>query len=902
VTTAAYGQVINPNYTGQGTDITNNPSSQSGLDCTDPLMAASTLCRGTTSGYSQFGGGGGGGMQPFGGQLPGAGQGQMTTYTDDRGQLVRRERSQMIPLLPEPLTEFQKFTSATTGMLLPIFGASLFQSVPSTFAPLDSTPVPPDYVIGPDDEVRIRVWGQVNFNANLLVDRSGTIYVPQVGAVQVAGTKFSDLDQTIRRAVSKIYRNFEMTVELGQIRAIQIYVTGEARRPGMYTVSSLSTLVDALFASGGPSVQGSMRQIEVRRGGAVVTTFDLYRLLIAGDKSKDTKLLPGDVIYVAPVGPQAAVLGSVRRPAIYELLPGETVGNVLKYAGNASSLATDVRASLDRNMEHSGRQAMEVRLDTAGLAFPMKDGDILRVISIVSKYQNTVTLRGNVANPGRFAWHEGMKLSDLIPDKESLITRDYWWKRGRLGLPSPEFEPVPAFSTLHQPMNPVDLPLEQSLQRRRTAQQALTGAQGQGQNANQTPGQGMNQAPLQNPDLNMPDYYWNTTDEGSSPYEALNPANNLGVPGQGAANQQPGTGTTGQQPSGPRGSESALAEPEIQTPQQINPQATRRTVVRLSAPEIDWSYGVIERMDPGTLKTTLIPFDLGKLVLQHDSSQDLELQAGDMVSIFSQSDIHVPIAEQTSLVRLEGEVVHAGTYSAHPGDTLRTLVERAGGLTPNAYLFGSVFTRESTRVLQQRRMDEAVQRMVLQMQRGALSLASSGTSSPQDVAAAGAAQASSKDLVTQLQQIRATGRIVFGFRPESKSVDEIPDVPLENGDSFLIPPVPSTVNAVGAVFNQNSFLFQPDARVESYLALAGGPNSDADKKHMFLVKANGAVIAKESVKSAWGNDFDRLKLNPGDTIVVPDKSIKASPLRSFMYLSTFFSQLMYGIAATTVVF
>jgi protein involved in polysaccharide export with SLBB domain len=908
VTTAAYGQVINPNYPGSGTDITNNPlnypSNQSNaLDCTDPLMATSPLCRGTISGYSGLGGGGFGGGQPFSSQLPGLGQGQMMTYTDDRGQLTRRERSLMIPLPPEPLTEFQKFTSATTGMLLPIFGASLFQSVPSTFAPLDNAPVPPDYVIGPDDEVRMRVWGQVNFNANLRVDRSGTIYVPQVGAVDVAGTKFSDLDQTLRKAVGKIYRNFEMTVQLGQIRAIQIYVTGEARRPGMYTVSSLSTLVDALFASGGPSVQGSMRQIEVRRAGAVVTTFDLYRLLIAGDKSKDTKLQPSDVIFVPQVGPQAAVLGSVRRPAIYELLPGETVGDVLKYAGNATSLATDVRASLDRNMEHTGRQAMEVRLDTTGLATPLKDGDILRVISIVSKYQNTVTLRGNVANPGRFAWHSGMKLSDLIPDKESLITRDYWWKRVRLGLPTPEFEPVPAFSGLRQPANPVDLPLEQSLQGRRNAQQALNAAaQAQNPNSYQAQAQAMNQATMQNPDLNMPDYYWNTTEEGASPYEALNPANNQGVPGQGAANQQPGAGAAGQQQTGPRGSESALAEPETQTPQQINPQATRRTVVRLSAPEIDWSYAVIERMDPATLKTTLIPFDLGKLVLQHDASQDVELQAGDMVSIFSQSDIHVPIAEQTSLVRLEGEVAHAGTYSARPGDTLRTLVERAGGMTPNAYLYGSVFTRESTRVLQQRRMDEAVQRMILQMQRGALSLASSGTSSPQDVASAGAAQASSRELITQLQQIRATGRIVFGFKPESKSIDEIPDIPLENGDTFLIPPMPSTVNAVGAVFNQNSFLFRPDARVDSYLALAGGPNADADKKHMFLVKANGAVIAKESVKSAWGNDFDRLKLNPGDTIVVPDKAIKPSALRSFMYLSTFFSQLMYGIAATTVVF
>src|SRR5258708_17108151 len=196
-----------------------------------------------------------------------------------------------MPLPPEPLTEFQKFTASTTGMVLPVFGANLFQSVPSTFAPLDNAPVPPDYVLGPDDEVRLRVWGQVNLNANLRIDRTGDIYVPQVGAVHVAGSRFSDLDQTLRAAVSKNYRNFDLSVQLGDIRAIQIYVTGEARRPGVYTVSSLSTLVDALFSSGGPSVQGSMRHIELRRSGAAITTFDLYPLLVEGDKSKATKLL-----------------------------------------------------------------------------------------------------------------------------------------------------------------------------------------------------------------------------------------------------------------------------------------------------------------------------------------------------------------------------------------------------------------------------------------------------------------------------------------------------------------------------------------------------------------------------------------------------------------------------------
>jgi protein involved in polysaccharide export with SLBB domain len=867
-------------------------------NCSDPLMAASSACSGTRGQSGGVSGGIFNGQSTYS-QLPGQ-QGQSSVYTDDQGRLSSRDRSTTFPLPPEPLTEFQKFISSTTGMVLPIFGADLFRSVPSTFAPLDNAPVPSDYVIGPEDVVRLRVWGQTNVNANLTVDRTGNIFVPQVGSVQVAGLRFKDLDLTLRAAMGKIYRNFDLSVQLGQIRAVQIYVTGEARRPGVYTVSSLSSLVDVLFTSGGPSVQGSMRHVELRRGGAVTATFDLYRLLISGDKSKDTKLEPGDVIFIPSVGPQVGVLGSVRRPAIYELAPGDTVGDVLKYASNLSALASDARASLERNAEHSGREAMEVRLDAAGMATPMADGDILHVISIVSKYQKTVTLRGNTANPGRFAWHEGMRLSDLIPDKESLLTRDYWWKRVSLGMPAPEFQPLPALSALRQPTNPIDLPLQQMMMARRQSNTAQTANAAQGQNQSQN--QPQNQSQTRPPD-DTTAYYWDSSQGGY--LGAGNPLLNNQVansptPTTGSTNQQGGGTENAQQQTGPRSSESALAESQNETPEQINPPAPRTTVVRLTSPDIDWSYAVIERMDPATLKTTLVSFDLGKLVLEHDASQDLDLQPGDVVSVFSQSDIHVPIAEQTGFIRLEGEFVHSGTYSVRPGETLRSLVERAGGFTSNAYLYGSVFTRESTRVIQQRRMDETVQRMVLSMQRGTLALATSGTA--QDLSGASSAQASIKELIAQLQLVRATGRVVFAFKPDSKGTEIVPDISLENGDTFLVPSVPSTVNAVGAIFNQNSFLYRPEVKLGSYLQLAGGPNSDADKKHMFVVRANGAVISRESVKSAWGNEFLNLRLNPGDTIIVPDKSLKPSTLRSFMNVSQFLAQLAFAAAAATVVF
>ena len=338
---------------------------------------------------------------------------------------------------------------------------------------------------------------------------------------------------------------------------------------------------------------------------------------------------------------------------------------------------------------------------------------------------------------------------------------------------------------------------------------------------------------------------------------------------------------------------------QLQT--QNTPQQVERTDVRISAPEIDWNYAVIERLDHDTLKTSLIPFDLGKLVMQHDPSQDLALQPGDVVSVFSQADIHVPLEEQTKYVRLEGEFVHAGIYSVKPGEGLRELVQRAGGLSPAAYLYGSEFTRESARVAQQTRIDEYVQNLELQVTRGSLALAASPVSSSQDLASGAAAQSSGRELVGRLRQIRATGRIVLEFNPANTGQDMLPDIPLEDGDRFIVPPVPATVNVVGAVYDQNSFLYKSERPSGVYLHLAGGPNRDADKKHVFIIRADGSVMSKESANGLWGNNFYQLKMNPGDTIVMPEKGFNISGLRGFLEYSQLFSQFALGAASIAVI-
>ena len=238
--------------------------------------------------------------------------------------------AQAVTVIPpsEPLAvetnDFQDLIRASTGQQLPLYGYDLFRA-PTTFAPVDNVPVTPEYLIGPGDELLIRAWGQIDIDYRAVVDRNGVISIPRVGTVPVAGLKYAELTDAVKKAVSKNFRNFQLLVTMGQLRSIQIFVVGQARRPGAYTVSSLSTLVNAVFAAGGPTTRGSMRSIQLKRGSQVVTELDLYDLLLRGDKSKDAPLLPGDVIYFPPSGPLAAVSGNVKNPAIYEL-KGPAVG------------------------------------------------------------------------------------------------------------------------------------------------------------------------------------------------------------------------------------------------------------------------------------------------------------------------------------------------------------------------------------------------------------------------------------------------------------------------------------------------------------------------------------------------------------------------------------------------
>jgi protein involved in polysaccharide export with SLBB domain len=809
--------------------------------------------------------------------------------------------------VPQPLdspTEFQQAIANSIGKMLPIYGASLFRNPPSTFAPLMMVPVTPDYVIGPGDELLIQLWGQVTLNSRFTVDRGGSIYIPQVGPVHVAGLQYGQVQNYLKSQVGRVFRNFDVNVNMGQLRSIQVFVVGQAQRPGSYTISSLSTLVNALFATGGPKPQGSLRHIQLKRGTALIVDFDLYDLLLRGDKSKDVQLLPGDVIYIPPVGPQIAVAGSVNSPSIYELKPDQpnTVGDILELAAGLTSVAANDSVRLERVDQRRVRSMIQFPLDAQGRATILQDGDLLEVTSVVNEYKDAITLRGNVANPGRYTWMPGMRVRDLLPNKEALITRDYWLKRSQLGQPGLTYIPTcPPQTPYGLPMLRYGIPvgeegLNPNWRYSSTRNPYLTGLP-----FGNTEGTG---GALTADGTRLTDGGLDCTPipEASSSSSGQNDSYTAPQTTSSSQQEQQSAGQQSPISLSSSSSRSSVANASIgmTVSTAISGAFRPRNDVKLSEPDIDWSYAVIERQSKENLTTSLVPFNLGKVVLENDPSQNVELLPGDVVTIFSKADIRVPQEQQTKFVRLEGEFISAGIYSVKPGETLRQLVQRAGGLTPQAYLYGSEFTRESTRRVQQQRLNEYVNQISLQASTNATNAASKAIN-PQDSAAAQLAQAQIQNIITNLRQAQVTGRIVLNLAPNSSSVEDLPDIPLEDGDRFIIPRVPTTVSVNGAVYNQNSFLYDSHRRLGDYVRLAGGANRDADKDRAYVIRAGGEVISKQYSSSLRGSGFDSAQVYPGDTIVIPVNLDKGKTLRMLVDIAQIVGQFGIAIAAANVV-
>jgi polysaccharide export outer membrane protein len=327
---------------------------------------------------------------------------------------------------PKPnLESFERYTETVTGNSLKIFGSNLFADVPSTFAPMESVQVNSDYLIGSGDELQIRGWGMVDIDLSVTVDRSGTIFLPRIGAVKVAGVRYQDLQGYLKKAVNRVFSNFELTVSLAQTRAVQVYVVGHALRPGTYTLSAMSTALNALFSSGGPLPTGSMRNIQVKRAGGVVTSLDLYDVLARGDKRGDVPLQDGDVIFIPEVGPLVALTGNVKTPAIYELKGKASVADLIGWAGGFNSAAETRELVVEKNIGNQFRTIAELIADEAGIksrlaTIALGAGDVLRVfapsaVAVTARIENEyVSVSGEARQTGVFRLRKDETLRELM--------------------------------------------------------------------------------------------------------------------------------------------------------------------------------------------------------------------------------------------------------------------------------------------------------------------------------------------------------------------------------------------------------------------------------------------------------------------------------------------------------
>jgi protein involved in polysaccharide export with SLBB domain len=651
------------------------------------------------------------------------------------------------------VNEFQKFVADAIGKSLPLFGGGFFLNSSRNFSPAQNSPVPGDYVLGVGDEVVVKGWGGVEFDIRSTIDRNGFINIPTVGSIALAGVSANDAENVIKREIDRLYKGVKLNVGFGQLKAITVYVVGQANRPGSYVISSFSTLVNALFASGGPNANGSLRHIQVKRNGNLVGELDLYAFIAKGDKSGDIRLRDGDTIFIPAAFGFAAVTGKVNTPAVYELHSAkDTIESILELAGGIPVVADPRRVFLERIDPYTNhpRTVEEFALNSSTAKKNIKTGDILDIKSITPDFSNAITLRGNVDQPLRVPYKPEMRIRDLIPSKEFLITRA-------------------AFARL-------------------------------------------NSKALQSDSLP-------SSDESNSMVSQIGK----------------------------------------------------------SFDDINWDYASVERIDPLSLRSTLLTFNLGLALDAPDSSENLLLLPGDVVTVFSHNEIQLPLDKRQVFVRIEGEVKAPGVYQMSQSETLQDLIARAGGVTDNAYLFGTEFYRQEVRKAQELNLQKVAQKFEDQLRaeqiRSAANLSlNSGVDAQLALIKRQTDAKSGAEAVAKVKAIKPTGRIAFSLEPSDAKVSSLPRIKLENGDRLVVPNRSDFVNVFGAVNQESSFVWSKGSNVESYLKRSG-LSLDSDIENVFILRVDGTVFP---VKYGWLSGIENVQVMPGDTIVVPEKLDKQS--------------------------
>jgi protein involved in polysaccharide export with SLBB domain len=681
------------------------------------------------------------------------------------------------------------------------------RGISSRDAPLD-VPLGPDYVLGAGDTLTIHLWGGTTQSITRAVDRDGSIFLPEAGSVEIAGLLLGEAQTMIEGALKQQYRNAHVAVTVSRLRSVRVYVVGDVQRPGGYDISSLSTPISALYTAGGPTSPGSLRTLRHYRGKRLVEDVDLYDFLLHGIRNGSASFESGDTLLVPPAGPQVAVFGAVKRPAIYEVKTGETtLATVIDDAGGFTAAASLGHIRIERidanhqretvTLHDTGDQSSQAA-HVAIATFPVKDGDRIRVEPILPYSQRAIYLTGHVVRPGRLAFTDGMRLSDVLPSYQDML-------------------PEPAAHGEIVRLVPPDLHAETI-------------------------------------DFNVPDVLIGNANVDLHPFDTIRVFGRYQV-------DAPSVTVLGEvmRPGKYPMSQGMTAAQLVRMAGGFKRDALMESA-DLTSYDVQNGNGVVEN---------LVTVQIGAAVTGADPHADAPLKPGDILAIHQITNWE-NIGES---VTIGGQVRYPGSYGFQEGERLSSVLRRAGSLLPTAYPIGAVLIREQVRELEEKSRDELVRQIETNSAAARLSPSLAGSSGPGELQLIKEQQS---QVLADLKGHPPTGRMVIHISADIDSWANTPaDIELRRGDVVTIPKRPGFVLVSGQVYNATALTFTPGKTAAWYLSRAGGTNGTANRKEIFIIRANGSVVGRHS--GGWFDaDVLSTRLDPGDVVVVPQKIIGGS--------------------------
>lgn len=726
---------------------------------------------------------------------------------------------------PEELSDYERTFSQASELSkgLRQYGYGLFSGVPTTFAPVDDIPVPDDYRIAPGDEIIISALSpRRSGDYSLIVNRNGTIFYPNIGTLSVAGMTFSKMNAFLTQKIKGGAVDMRLSIRMGKLRTIKVFVVGRVKKPGAYTISSLSNLSNALMACGGPTKNGSLRDVQLKRSGRTIARFDFYDFLMKGNSASDFRLESGDVLFIPEIGPVVGIAGNVKEPGIYELKGKTSLAEALKMAGNVTAMGFTQQIQIDRYFQNQAKTTVDI--DLAKLKekgrLPIQDGDLIKVFSVNSKLLNTVYLEGNVQRPGKYAYKPNLRVRDVIKDEHDLKPESY------LDFALIERAVRPDF---HTELIPFHL------------------------------GKALSGDPVENKRLNPDDtvrvyYRW---DIQSKPLVRITGA--VHSPGE------------------------FLLRPQMTLLELIHLAGGIKDSADLAEAELTRVQVVDNQM-----KTQHLKINLERIL---GGQENVPLLKDDYLLVKT-----VPEYKLYRTITLAGEVAQPGTYTFQDNERLSDLIQRAGGLTKRAYPKGSIFSRLSVRKLQEERLQEIVRKLEADIYRNSAQEIGAALS----VEAAKANQealAAKKQLLESIKQTKSSGRLIVDVARLLDESNSASDIQLEDGDVLLVPPIINSVSVLGQVYNPTAITYEKERTVDFYLAKTGNPTENADQKGIYVIKADGSVLTDKNFQTGWffwRRGVRSAKLEPGDTIVVPEQVAENTSIRDIKDIT----QILFQIATS----